>query len=110
MRCAAATMARTVWACCINTILSSENIGMQKLNAPSTATQSSVSSAGTHDVMEKTAPGSEPPPVPSSAAAATKTTPAQIVLIVLGVIAFLCFARQRTSLPMSRQHFISGAK
>jgi predicted PurR-regulated permease PerM len=39
------------------------------------------------------APGSEPLPVPSSAAAATKTTPVQIVLIVLGVIAFLYFAR-----------------
>ena len=39
------------------------------------------------------APDSEPLPVPSSAAAATKTTPVQIVLIVLGVIAFLYFAR-----------------
>ena len=37
--------------------------------------------------------GSEPMPVPSSAAAATKTTPVQIVLIVLGTIAFLYFAR-----------------
>ena len=39
------------------------------------------------------APGSEPPPAPSSAVAATKTTPVQVVLIVLGTIAFLYFAR-----------------
>jgi predicted PurR-regulated permease PerM len=39
------------------------------------------------------APGSEPRPVPLSAAAATKMTPVQIVIIVLGVIAFLYFAR-----------------
>jgi hypothetical protein len=39
------------------------------------------------------APGIEPPPAPSSAAATTKTTPVQIVLIVLGTIAFLYFAR-----------------
>jgi predicted PurR-regulated permease PerM len=37
--------------------------------------------------------GSEPLPVPSSVAAAAKTTPAQIALIVLGTIAFLYFAR-----------------
>jgi predicted PurR-regulated permease PerM len=35
----------------------------------------------------------DPLPAPLSAAAATKTTPVQIVLIVLGVIAFLYFAR-----------------
>ncbi len=51
------------------------------------------SSAGTHEVPVKAAPDSEPPPAPSSAAAATKTTPVQIVLIVLGTIAFLYFAR-----------------
>ena len=51
------------------------------------------SSAGTLEVPAKEAPGSEPPPVPASAAAATKTTPVQIVLVVLGVVAFLYFAR-----------------
>jgi predicted PurR-regulated permease PerM len=51
------------------------------------------SSAGTLDVPVKVAPGSEPPPAPSSATAATKSTPLQIVLVVLGVIAFLYFAR-----------------
>ena len=51
------------------------------------------SSAGTVAVPDKVAPESEPMPGPSSAAAATKTTPAQIVLIVLGSVAFLYFAR-----------------
>ena len=58
---------------------------MQKPNELSTATEPFDSSAGTLDVPAKEAPGSEPPPAPSSAAAATKTTPVQIVLIVLGV-------------------------
>jgi predicted PurR-regulated permease PerM len=53
------------------------------------AADDSTVAAATH----ADAPGSEPRPVPSSAAAATKTTPVQIVLIVLGVIAFLYFAR-----------------
>jgi predicted PurR-regulated permease PerM len=43
--------------------------------------------------MDKTASGSDPPPAEPIAAAATKTTPAQIVLIVLSTIAFLYFAR-----------------
>ena len=51
------------------------------------------SSAGMLEVPVKAAPGSEPPPAPSSAAAATKATPIQSVLIVLGTIAFLYFAR-----------------
>ena len=51
------------------------------------------SSAGTVAVPDKVAPESEPMPGPSSAAAATKTTPVQIVLIVLGSVAFLYFAR-----------------
>jgi predicted PurR-regulated permease PerM len=46
----------------------------------------------------KAAPGTDaltgkPSPAPLSAVAATKTTPAQIVLVVLGAIAFLYFAR-----------------
>jgi predicted PurR-regulated permease PerM len=59
----------------------------------STAPEPLDSSAGTHEAPVKAPPGSEPPPAPSSAAAATKTTPVQIVLIVLGTIAFLYFAR-----------------
>jgi predicted PurR-regulated permease PerM len=59
----------------------------------STAPEPLDSSAGTLAVPVEAVPGSEPPPAPSSAAAATKTTPIQIVLIVLGTIAFLYFAR-----------------
>jgi len=66
---------------------------MQKLNALPTATEPFDSSAKTLDVPDKNAPGSEPPSAPLSAAAATKTTSVQIVLLVLGVIAFLYFAR-----------------
>ena len=50
-------------------------------------------SAETLEVPVKAAPGSEAPPAPSSAAPATKMAPLQIVLIVLGTIAFLYFAR-----------------
>ncbi len=39
------------------------------------------------------APGPEPPPADPTAAAVTKTTPVQIVLILLGTIGFLYFAR-----------------
>jgi predicted PurR-regulated permease PerM len=66
---------------------------MQKLNALSTATEPFDSRAGTLEVPAKDAPGSEPPSAPSGAAAASKTTPVQIVLIVLGTIVFLYFAR-----------------
>ncbi len=57
------------------------------------ASESPDSSTGTPDVAINPARGSEPPPAPSSAAEATKTSPVQIVLIVLGTIAFLYFAR-----------------
>jgi len=50
-------------------------------------------SAGTLEVPAKDVPGSDSPSAPLSTAAATKTTPVQIVLIVLGTIAFLYFAR-----------------
>src|ERR1017187_389929 len=93
MRCATATMARTAWVCCINTTLSNGNIGMPQLIELSTAHEHFDSSAGTPEVPDKNAPGSEPPSAPLSAAAATKTTPVQIVIIALGVIAFLYFAR-----------------
>src|ERR1039458_3315352 len=68
-------------------------IGMNQVIELSTAPEPLDSSAGTHEAPVKAPPGSEPPPAPSSAAAATKTTPVQIVLIVLGTIAFLYFAR-----------------
>jgi predicted PurR-regulated permease PerM len=66
---------------------------MQEPNKRSTAPEPFEAPAGTLDVPAKDAPGSEPRPVPPDAAAATKTTPVQIVLIVLGVMAFLYFAR-----------------
>ena len=66
---------------------------MQKLNPLSTATEPFDSLAGTLEVPAKDAPGSEPLPAPSGGAAANKTPPVQIVLIVLGTIAFLYFAR-----------------
>jgi predicted PurR-regulated permease PerM len=59
----------------------------------STVSEPLDSSVGTHEAPVKAPPSSEPPPAPSSAAVATKTTPVQIVLIVLGTIAFLYFAR-----------------
>ena len=66
---------------------------MQKPTALSTPTEPFDPGAGTLKVPAKAAPGGEPPPGPSSAAAAIGTTPVQIVLIVLGAIAFLYFAR-----------------
>jgi len=48
----------------------------------------------THDEAPvSNAPGTEPPPAELIAAAVTKTTPVQIVLILLGTFAFLYFAR-----------------
>jgi predicted PurR-regulated permease PerM len=66
---------------------------MRQLIDLSTAPEPFDSSAGTLDLPVKAAPGSEPPPTLSSAAAVAKTTPVQIVLIVLGTMAFLYFAR-----------------
>ena len=66
---------------------------MQPLNEPSAADKPFGSPAGTPDAPDKNQRGSEPPAVPSNAAAATQTTPVQIVLIVLGAVAFLYFAR-----------------
>ena len=66
---------------------------MKQPNELSTAPESLDASAGTLEVPVIIATGSEPPPAPSSAAAATHTTPVQIVLLVLGTIAFLYFAR-----------------
>jgi predicted PurR-regulated permease PerM len=66
---------------------------MQQLNEMSTAPEPSDSRSGTLDVPARDAPASEPASAPSCAPAAAKTTPVQIVMIVLGVIAFLYFAR-----------------
>lgn len=66
---------------------------MQKPNSLSAATEHSDASTGTLDAPDKKTSDSESLPVPSDAAGATKTTPVQIALIVLGVMAFLYFAR-----------------
>ena len=76
---------------------------MNQLIELSTAPEPLDSSAGTIEAPVKAAPGSEPPPAPSSAVAATKTTPVQVVLIVLGTIAFLYFAR-----PVILPVFLAG--
>jgi len=49
-------------------------------NAPSTATEPRDSSAGTLDVPDKNAPGSQPLLAEAIAATAAKTTPVQLVL------------------------------
>ena len=66
---------------------------MNQPTALSTAPEPLDLSAGTLKEPVEAAPGSEPPPAPASAAGAARTTPVQIVLIVLGTIAFLYFAR-----------------
>ena len=62
---------------------------MQTLNERSTPGEPSDLSAGAPEAQDKISPGSEP----RLAATVAKTTPVQIVLMVLGVIAFLYFAR-----------------
>ena len=57
------------------------------------ATEAFAYSGGTLESPTKEAPGSEPPPAPLSAAAATKATSMQLLLVVLGAIAFLYFSR-----------------
>jgi predicted PurR-regulated permease PerM len=66
---------------------------MQKLNLPSTATEPFDAPAGTLEVPANEVSGSEPLLAEAIAATVAKTTPVQIVLIVLGTIAFLYFAR-----------------
>lgn len=66
---------------------------MQQLNELSTAHEPFEPAAAMLEGPDNHAPGSEPLPVPSSTAAAIKATPAQIALIVLGIIVFLYFAR-----------------
>lgn len=62
-------------------------------NEFSTAAEPLDTSAGTFQAPAEEVPGSESSPAPLTAAAATQATPVQIVLIVLGMMAFLYFAR-----------------
>ena len=66
---------------------------MKPPSALPAARESFANAAETLKVPPKAAPGNEPPPVPPGAAVTTQATPVQIVLIVLGTIAFLYFAR-----------------
>lgn len=66
---------------------------MTQVNEAPTAPEPLDSPAGTLDVAVNAAPGGELPPVPLNTAAATKTAPLQVALLVLGTIAFLYFAR-----------------
>lgn len=72
----------------------------------SRALEPPASSPGMLEAPVSAAPGSEPPPAPSSAATATKMIPLEIVVIVLGTIAFLYFARP-VALPVFLA-FVSG--
>ncbi|MEI6391496.1 MAG: AI-2E family transporter [Verrucomicrobiota bacterium] len=66
---------------------------MKELIALSTAPESLDFPARTIEAVVQAASGSEQRSTPSAASAGTKTTPVQIVLIFLGTIAFLYFAR-----------------
>jgi len=73
--------------------LGNASIEMKQPTELSTTPEPLDSSAGTLDTQVKPLPGNELPPVPSGAAAGARTTSMQIVLMVLGTIAFLYFAR-----------------
>src|SRR5579863_6177273 len=66
---------------------------MQPQNELSDAREAFCPSTGTPDATEKAAPRHDLPPLPPDAAAPVGTTPVQAVLIALGVIGFLYFAR-----------------
>lgn len=66
---------------------------MKPPNTLPPATESFAADAGTPGVLDGPAPGREVLPAPSAAVVAAKMTPGQIVLIALGTIAFLYFAR-----------------
>ena len=66
---------------------------MQTLNERPTPAEPSSPAAGTSEAQDEILPGSEPLLAEAIATTAAKTTPVQIVLIVLGTIAFLYFAR-----------------
>ncbi len=66
---------------------------MQPQNELAVAREAFSPSIGTLDATVENAPRNEPPPLPPDAAAPVRTTPVQSVLIALGVIGFLYFAR-----------------
>jgi predicted PurR-regulated permease PerM len=66
---------------------------MKEIIEISAAPKPLESSAGTIEVPDEAAPGGEPLLTSSEPPAAVKGTPLQIALVVLGVVAFLYFAR-----------------
>ncbi len=66
---------------------------MQPQNELSTAHEPFDPTTGLVDLTDKDVPLSKVPPVPPGDAMTAGTTPVQMVLVVLGVIAFLYFAR-----------------
>ena len=66
---------------------------MQALNIRPTPAEPSSPAAGTSEAQNEIVPGGEPLLAEAITTTAAKTTPVQIVLIVLGTIAFLYFAR-----------------
>jgi predicted PurR-regulated permease PerM len=66
---------------------------MKELIELSMAPEALESSAGTIKVTNKAAPSGERLPAPPSPPEAAKSTPLQFVLVALGVVAFLYFAR-----------------
>jgi predicted PurR-regulated permease PerM len=66
---------------------------MQTLNERATPAEPSSPATGSLEAQDKIAPGSEPQLAEAVAAPVAKTTLVHIVLIVLGVIVFLYFAR-----------------
>ena len=66
---------------------------MQPQNELSTAHEPFDSTTGLVDLTDKDVPLSKVPPIPAGNAVTAGTAPVQMVLVVLGVIAFLYFAR-----------------
>jgi predicted PurR-regulated permease PerM len=66
---------------------------MQTLNDRPTPAESSGPALATPDAQDRIAPGSEPLLAETMATTAARTTPVQVVLVTLGVVAFLYFAR-----------------
>jgi predicted PurR-regulated permease PerM len=70
-----------------------DKISMQPQNEPSTLREPSGSAATTPDLTEKDEPPARPSPAPTGDVTTVRTTPVQIVLVCLGLIGFLYFAR-----------------
>src|SRR6187402_1200918 len=101
MPCATARKARTALACSINTTLSKGRSEMP--NALPPVIEPVDFRTRTLESATKDGPGGEPVSAPLLAGAAPKTTPLQIILIVLATIAFLYFAR-----PVVLPIFLAG--